>query len=73
MTNDDFVSPRGRAVGLLVVVTLTSAAAQIPLMSAINFLVDYRTLIGREVNAGPCQIAQADAFCRAYNPAGAIV
>jgi hypothetical protein len=45
----------------------------LPLMSAVDFLVDYRSLIGREVSVGPCKIGSADSssvFCTVHNPAG---
>lgn len=61
------------AAGLFVVSALTSATAQTPLMNSIDFLVDYKTLIGREVNVGPCKISQADmtsVYCKVQNPSG---
>ena len=64
---------RAFAACLFVVSTFTLAAAETQLMNAVNFLVDHKELIGREVNAGPCKISSADTlsvFCEVRNPAG---
>jgi hypothetical protein len=60
-------------IGAVSMVALTSAAAETQLMSAIDFLVDYKTLVGREVSVGPCKIHSADTssvYCEVSNPAG---
>jgi hypothetical protein len=64
---------RRLAAALFVVGTLTSAAAETPLMSAVDFLVDYKSLIGREVSVGPCNVWGADTmlvYCGVHNSVG---
>ena len=53
--------------------TVTSVMAETPLMSGLDFLVDYKDFIGREVQVGPCKIDFADdsrVFCEVANPSG---
>jgi hypothetical protein len=48
-------------------------AAETPLMSSVDFLVDYNALIGQQVRIGPCKVYNADAlsvFCGVHNSVG---
>ena len=64
---------RRLAAVFIFVSAVTSVMAETPLMSGVDFLVDYKDFIGREVQVGPCKIALADAssvFCQVANPSG---